>query len=243
MIGEEKMRGIVFSGMLIFQTGVAAKNVRILTHPKSGTHLLNKCIRLITEKDKNVVWSRIEEHSNNMQHSDKMVTMLRDPRDWLISYFLFQAHLGKIISIHKSFDQILTEILIDTGKGFNSNLTEPRYLNFKTIKQCYEGFFLPLFRSRRCYTTYFEKLVGEKGGGSLEAQMLEVKNIAHHLNINLTVEEIEEIAQKLFGGTPTFMKGLIGQWKLYFTEEHKKLFKKNSGSFLIQLGYESDNNW
>jgi hypothetical protein len=41
----------------------------------------------------------------------------------------------------------------------------------------------------------------------------------------------------------TFRKGTIGGWKEEFTDEHKNAFKQVAGNFLIQLGYEKDDNW
>jgi hypothetical protein len=42
----------------------------------------------------------------------------------------------------------------------------------------------------------------------------------------------------------TFRKGKIGEWKKYFTEEHKELFKaSDKNNWLIRLGYEHDRNW
>ena len=43
--------------------------------------------------------------------------------------------------------------------------------------------------------------------------------------------------------SPTFRSGKTGEWKKYFTEEHKKIFKEVAGDLLIQLGYEKDQNW
>ncbi|MBN2115890.1 MAG: sulfotransferase domain-containing protein [Anaerolineales bacterium] len=43
--------------------------------------------------------------------------------------------------------------------------------------------------------------------------------------------------------SPTFRSGKTGEWKKYFTEEHKKIFKDAAGDLLIRLGYEKDNNW
>lgn len=37
--------------------------------------------------------------------------------------------------------------------------------------------------------------------------------------------------------------GKPGEWKTYFKPEHKKLFKKNLGELLIELGYEKNFNW
>lgn len=43
--------------------------------------------------------------------------------------------------------------------------------------------------------------------------------------------------------SPTFRSGKTGEWKKYFTEEHKKIFKDVGGDLLVRLGYEKDNNW
>jgi hypothetical protein len=43
--------------------------------------------------------------------------------------------------------------------------------------------------------------------------------------------------------SPTFRSGKTGEWKKYFKDEHKNLFKDVAGDLLVQLGYEKDNNW
>ena len=43
--------------------------------------------------------------------------------------------------------------------------------------------------------------------------------------------------------SPTFRSGKTGEWKKYFTAEHKKIFKDVAGDLLIKLGYEKNNDW
>lgn len=43
--------------------------------------------------------------------------------------------------------------------------------------------------------------------------------------------------------SPTFRSGRTGEWKNYFTPEHKALFKSAAGDLLIRLGYEQNNDW
>ncbi|MBT3322774.1 MAG: hypothetical protein HN392_10870 [Anaerolineae bacterium] len=43
--------------------------------------------------------------------------------------------------------------------------------------------------------------------------------------------------------SPTFRSGKTGEWKKYFTDEHKRIFKEVAGDLLIKLGYEEDGNW
>jgi hypothetical protein len=43
--------------------------------------------------------------------------------------------------------------------------------------------------------------------------------------------------------SPTFRSGKTGEWKKYFTEEHKRLFREVAGTLLEKLGYEKGNAW
>jgi hypothetical protein len=43
--------------------------------------------------------------------------------------------------------------------------------------------------------------------------------------------------------SPTFRSGKTGEWRKYFTKEHKKLFKEVAGDLLVKLGYEKSNDW
>ena len=43
--------------------------------------------------------------------------------------------------------------------------------------------------------------------------------------------------------SPTFRSGRTGEWRKYFTDEHRKIFKNVAGDLLIKLGYEKDNGW
>ena len=43
--------------------------------------------------------------------------------------------------------------------------------------------------------------------------------------------------------SPTFRSGKTGEWKKYFKEEHKEIFKDVAGDLLVRLGYEKDNHW
>jgi hypothetical protein len=40
-----------------------------------------------------------------------------------------------------------------------------------------------------------------------------------------------------------FRKGLAGDWKNHFNEQHKKRFKEIYGDLVVKLGYERDNSW
>ena len=43
--------------------------------------------------------------------------------------------------------------------------------------------------------------------------------------------------------SPTFRSGKTGEWKQYFTEDHKRIFKDVARDLLVRLGYEKNNDW
>ncbi len=170
----------------------------------------------------------------------RTLLILRDPRDVVVSHasfvarkrehFLYDiyAHLGEEERIERS----ITGIAPDSGGG-------PMLLNiaerFRSV--------LPWMPRKYNYTTYFEMLVGEKGGGIREVQIEEIRNLLKHLGIPAPEEKIEAIAEGVFGGTYTYRKGRIGAWRSRFTEKHIRLFKEIAGQLLIDLGYERDLDW
>lgn len=102
----------------------------------------------------------------------------------------------------------------------------------------------------------YEDLVGEKGNGTKEAQMRELRRLAKILDVALSDEKLEEISDHLYGDRPdeeqrlkvtdpqiTFRKGKIGSWKEAFKDEHKQAFKEKYGEALILMGYEQSNDW
>jgi len=95
------------------------------------------------------------------------------------------------------------------------------------------------------YTTTFEKLVGQRGGGDNEVQLQEIINIANHIGQKIDENEAMLIVSKLYGGTATFNEGKIGSWKKYFLPRHKVAFKNIPGAneILVELGYEKDFDW
>lgn len=44
-------------------------------------------------------------------------------------------------------------------------------------------------------------------------------------------------------GSSFYRKGKSGDWKNYFTEKDKKIFKQIAGDLLVKLGYEKDYDW
>ncbi len=179
----------------------------------------------------------------------KVLFIIRDPRDQLVAQTF--AKLKSPQHGRFAFDSLLSALIGDNAESpvFGAyhfqdiplpSLSSQKYISH--VKRFYEAF-LPWQASSVCYTTRFESLVGSQGGGTNLAQQQEVSNMAKHLEISLTQDQIKAISSKIFGGTTTFREGKIGSWKKYFKEEHKRAFKAVAGDLLIALGYEQDLHW
>ena len=90
----------------------------------------------------------------------------------------------------------------------------------------------------------------------LEHPHQEVKQLAEFLGTDTSEEAIEQAVHSASFETKTqgrergqedptsfFRKGIAGDWKNYFTERNKEVYKEEAGDLLIRLGYERDNNW
>jgi hypothetical protein len=235
--------------------------------PKCGTHLIKKCLGLMNnanfgypsrtffdaaEQDFKRGGSILSHAPYNpklgeliIQNNYKGIFMMRDPRDQAISFIHFAQGSMKIWDSIRSlpFDNALTQWISDTklikSKG---RFCDPIMDDFGDIADFYKHY-LPWADHPNFYTVRFENLIGAQGGGSDELQREEIKNIAAHLGIQLSDEQMSKIIQDLFGKSRTFRKGQIGSWREQFTPEQKELFKKVAGDLLIYLGYEKDYNW
>ena len=244
----------------------AAEDARfvIFSPPKCGTFLSAKTLSLMTEKTpayylNNWELSNLEvvdlvenetangkfvvtHHFNGptlkllAKMGYKIIFIVRDLRDQLISVtnWLREGQwrwmpAAKMLNIDAQIEELIF------GKLYGQRCVDIYFLSYEER--------LEHVPSRSLCTIRFENLVGEHGGGTLEAQQKEIQNLAKFLNMRLGKEKVDEIAAEIFGGTATFRSGQIGSWRDYFSNNHKKLFKLLYNHQLIRLGYEEDASW
>ena len=169
----------------------------------------------------------------------KMVIIVRDPRDVALSHINWA--LTRDYLPHQKYYESLSpsDRLSQEIGGFAFLPDGPVVLD---MRKRYE-YILNWRAHPSVYITFFEKLVGPQGGGSIAAQCEEINNIASHLGIELTEVHRNAIIENLFGGTVTFREGKLGGWKPHFSEDHKDQIKALMGDIIIELGYEQDNEW
>lgn len=193
-------------------------------------------------------------HNQEMVYSNNLfgIFIIRDPRDQVVSMAHWLHNAPNRVYQHR-FDQFSIEQLISMMIEINSQEGPYAFLfKYKNVWPELENFcdvaglydlYLPWSDNPNVYTTRFEKLIGPRGGGTLDEQVTEILNIAAHVGVTLSVEQVTRITNHLFGSGMTFYKGKIGAWKNEFTQEHKNAFKRVAGDLLIKLGYEKDLNW
>lgn len=233
--------------------------------PKTGTHLLEKAIQLITKKAPAgrrdlVSLKQIYEKSSNQtlkkvffrthsfpnvalvntvqKRGGKILIIIRDPRDQAIS---MAYHDFKCRDQSKS-GQELEELYGDQIPAILKDIIEgPK----DTKERQFYHDFAPgkwgkykKLNPKVVHVVKFENLV--KDGAT---RAWEIKKLAEFLNVKLSDSAIKEITDNLIGNTKTYRNGLTEEWRRYFTEEHIHEFKENFGDSLIYMGYEKDYSW
>jgi len=167
----------------------------------------------------------------------KVLFMIRDPRDVLLSHLKYVTHIDKTHPTHHFFkelenDDARMKALLFGVDGVVESIPAV-YSNFMGWKTC-----------KNAISIRFERLVGEQGGGDKNDQLKEIRKIVTHLNIDLSEVEIGDIAYQIFNTkSETFRSGKINQWKEAYSPSQIDLIKQELGTVLIDYGYENDENW
>jgi len=172
-------------------------------------------------------------------HEMKFVLQVRDLRDACISLVYWHHDLiVQAIGEESTFDEKLLFVISGSNSIYKNHVFNLRRCAMRAVE---------MMNHPNVIVTRFEDLVGSKGGGDDLAQLQLISKLVEELSLPVSAAEQKYIASILWGDAhgvqPTFRKGQINKWKEIFTPEHKKLFKKYFGSLLIELGYESDNQW
>jgi hypothetical protein len=163
--------------------------------------------------------------------------IFRDPRDVVVSHVFYVTDMEARHVHHEYYTS-----LPDFNARLNVSILGRPYTNieFPNIADR----FAPYLNWLNCVevlSIHFEDLINDRA--------VALSRIMDHFLARVSVQAPRQfILDSLESSinprrSPTFRSGKTGEWKKYFTEEHKNLFKDVAGNLLIRLGYEKDNKW
>lgn len=260
-------------------------NVSII---KAGTHLLAKLIEEITGatmayapavtvlnqnlinvlQPQNFYVTHAPCSENNykvaLNNNAKIILLLRDPRDVLISYvhWLKGEHAYRLtlptgLTFGNGVEPGWEYATLPLDQMINQFIKQypikaPQIHEYTTIAEFYH-LYLPWQNYPTVLTTSFEKLVGRQGGADAVTQEDEIMKIAQFLNKPIDRNQAKMISSRLFGGRgpkscphcTTFREGHIGAWRRALNRRQIQALKSIKGfnELLVALNYEKDNNW
>ena len=162
----------------------------------------------------------------------------RDPRDLLVSQVFFATEMHAGHGMHEFYRS-----LPDFGERLKIAITgvDRDGLRMVSVRERYNGVFEWL-EQPGVLCLRFEDLVNDRDA-TLHAMLDEVEKTSYRIPtpreraLEILVAAIQPKKSH------TFRSGRTGNWKEFFTEEHKKLFKEVAGNLVVKLGYEENNNW
>jgi hypothetical protein len=163
----------------------------------------------------------------------------RDPRDLLVSQVFYATNLYEGHALHDYYNRLPN--MDERLKAVIQGIYEDEKANRLGIADQYARF-VDWLNTPAVMSVRFEDLINNRPqtiGNMLDH--LEATGYKIPLDRQTAIDKVmRSIDPKR---SPTFRKGVVGDWRSHFTEEHKRLFKETAGDLLIQLGYEQNNDW
>lgn len=163
----------------------------------------------------------------------------RDPRDVVVSHVFYVTEIN---NHHAHHDYYLNKLPDFNARLRVSILGRPELeFPFPDIRARFEPY-LAWLQHPEVLSLRYEDLLADLG-----TELGRVVDHALSRGFSYTLGRVEAI-QLLIQAvrpeqSPTFRRGKSGDWKQYFTEAHKTLFKGVTGDLLQRLGYEQNQNW
>ncbi len=168
------------------------------------------------------------------------VLILRDPRDVVVSLMHYIAERQTSHDFYEAFQTRWTtpkarlQAIIQGARLPHSRLSDPAsqyaaYLGWLDHPEVLVVRFEDLVRSRQATLVRILDFVQQRGAWQLT------------LPREQALAALERAIRPHRSGT--FRKGQPGEWRQWFDEDLKRLFKEHTGDLLIRLGYERDHDW
>ena len=163
--------------------------------------------------------------------------IFRDPRDVVVSHVFYVTDM-EARHVHHEYYQSLSD--------FNARLRvsilgrQETDMEFPNIADRFAPY-LGWLDHAEVLSLHFEDLIHER--------LAALNRIMDHFFVRVPLQAPRALVLECLESSinpkrsPTFRSGKTGEWKKYFTGEHKRIFKNVAGDLLIRLGYERNNDW
>lgn len=163
--------------------------------------------------------------------------IFRDPRDVVVSHVFYVTDM-EASHVHHEFYTSLPDF--DSRLNFSILGRQDTKIEFPNIADRFTPY-LGWLDQTSVMKIHFEDLVDNRTST--------LNRIIDHFRSRVPLQTPRELILDSLESSinpsksPTFRSGKTGEWKKYFTEAHKKIFKNVAGDLLIRLSYEKNNDW
>lgn len=163
--------------------------------------------------------------------------IFRDPRDVVVSHVFYVTEMEKN-HVHHAYYQSLPDF---DSRLKASILGRPDAgIEFPNIAERFAPY-MDWLKRPEVLAIHFEDLIHDRAATLTRILDHFLTRVPLQTPRELILDSLESSINP--SRSPTFRSGKTGEWKKYFTDEHKQIFKDVAGDLLIRLGYEKDNNW
>ncbi len=163
--------------------------------------------------------------------------IFRDPRDVVVSHVFYVTGIEEH---HVHHEYYLS--LPDFDSRLNTSILgrPDANIEFPNIAERFAPY-LDWLNHPEVLRIHFEDLIHDRAAALTRIMDHCLSRVPLHASRELILDSIESSINP--SRSPTFRSGKTGEWKQYFTDEHKKIFKNVAGDLLIRLGYEKNLDW
>ncbi|MBV6450146.1 MAG: hypothetical protein MHPDNHAH_00867 [Anaerolineales bacterium] len=163
--------------------------------------------------------------------------IFRDPRDVVVSHVFYVTEMEKN-HVHHAYYQSLSDF---DARLKVSILGRPDTdVEFPNIAERFASY-MDWLNHPEVLPIHFEDLIHDRAATLTRIMDHFLARVPLQTPRKLILDSLESAINP--SRSPTFRSGKTGEWKKYFTDEHKKIFNEVAGDLLIRLGYEKSTNW
>ncbi|GJQ53191.1 MAG: hypothetical protein HKUEN02_20380 [Anaerolineaceae bacterium] len=158
--------------------------------------------------------------------------IFRDPRDVVVSHVFYVTEMEKN-HVHHAYYQSLPDF--DSRLKVSILGRPDAGIEFPNIAERFAPY-MDWLNHPEVLSIHFEDLINDRAATLTRILDHFLTRVPLHSPRELILDSLESSINP--SRSPTFRSGKTGEWKKYFTDEHKKIFDDVAGDMLEKLGYE-----